>query len=279
MIRIWCNGQWMEPLDFSIAVTDRGLMHGLGLFETILAVDGKPVFPERHLTRLDLSCRKLGWHFDFARFRQFMVELLAANGPAAQGRARIRLAITGGSGPVNDLSLGEDHIVMLSAAPVAEPPATTTANCSPFVRNERSALSGMKCGSYAENLVAQDHARRLGFEETVFSNSAGMLCEAATSNLFLVKGGCLHTPSLHSGCLAGITREVVIGLAAELGIPSTERDVAAAEIHEADEILLTSSIRGVMGVSRFEDRIFELGPVTALLRAAWNRAVLQEISR
>ncbi len=277
MKRIWSNGQWVEPLDFSIASTDRGLMHGLGLFETILAVDGRPVFPERHMARMELSCRRLGWGFECPHFRQIMEELVAANG-LGRGRARIRLAITGGSGLVSDLSLGEDHVVSMTATPVAVPPATTTANVSPFVRNERSALTGLKCASYAENLVALDHAVRLGFEETVFINSRGNLCEAATSNLFLVKDGVVRTPSLRSGCLSGITREVVIGLAAQLGVCCQEDDLSAAEIHAADEIFLTSSIRGVMGVSRFEDRTFGLTPLTAALRETWNEAVLREIS-
>jgi branched-subunit amino acid aminotransferase/4-amino-4-deoxychorismate lyase len=272
MNHLWCNGQWIEALDFTMPPTDRGLMHGLGVFETILAVDGEPVFAELHLARLERSCQRLGWQLASPDFREIMVELIALNG-LAQGRARIRLAITGGSGRINDLSLGADHVVWISAAPVAEPPATTTANLSSFVRNERSALAGLKCASYAENLVALDHAARLGFEETVFLNTAGKLCEAATSNLFLVKSGKLLTPSLESGCLPGIVREVVIGLAAKLAIPCEERELAAGEIQTADEIFLTSSIRGVMGVSRFEDRSLPPGRLTGILRGAWNQAI------
>ena len=100
----------------------------------------------------------------------------------------------------------------------------------------------------------------LAFEETLFANTAGHLCEAATSNVFLVKNGALHTPSLGSGCLPGITRAVVIELAATLGIPCEERDFPVDELHAADELFLTSSIRGVMAVSRFEDRVLPAGP-------------------
>jgi branched-chain amino acid aminotransferase len=121
-----------------------------------------------------------------------------------------------------------------------------------------------------------DHARRLGFEETVFSNIAGNLCEAATSNLFLVQGGRLSTPSLASGCLPGIAREVVMQLAESLDIPCDETDLPSALIHEADEIFLTSSIRGVMSVSRFEQRFLPASPLTDLLRQAWNREVHRE---
>jgi branched-subunit amino acid aminotransferase/4-amino-4-deoxychorismate lyase len=271
MTRLWRNGQWIELLDSAIAPTDRGLMHGLGLFETMLAIGGKPVFAKRHLARLARNCQRLGWEPEIPDIREIMSGVTG-------GRSRIRLTITGGSGRANDLSLGSDHGFLITVTPAAEPPAMTTANLSPFVRNERSALVGLKCASYAENLVALDHARRLGFEETVFCNSTGHLCEAATANLFLVQNGNLLTPSLESGCLPGITREVVIGLAKQLGISCSERDLTAAEIHSAGELFLTSSIRGVMGLSRFEDRMFALGPVTAALRGAWNQAVLREIA-
>jgi branched-subunit amino acid aminotransferase/4-amino-4-deoxychorismate lyase len=275
MTLIWCNGQWLEPSDFRIAPTDRGLMHGLGLFETILAVDGHPVFAERHLARLALGCQRLGWPFGFPDARQTMAELAARNG-FTSGRSRIRLNVTAGSGVMGDLTPGDDRLILMTAARAAEPPATTTANLSPFVRNERSAFAGLKSNSYAENPVALDHARRLGFEETVFLNTAGNLCEAATSNLFLVRNGTLLTPSPASGCLQGITRAVVIELAARLDIPCEEAALPAALIDEADEVFLTSSIRGVMGVSRFEQRALPAGPLTGQLRLAWNGEVHRE---
>lgn len=275
MTHIWCNGQWLDPSGFHIAPTDRSLMHGLGLFETILALDGNPVFAELHLARLAAGCARLGWSFVIHDPREIMSGLLVRNG-FTTGRGRIRLSITGGSGVIGDLTAGNDRLVMMTASRAPEPPATTTANLSPFLRNERAALAGLKCSSYAENLVALDHARRLGFEETVFINTAGNLCEAATSNLFLVKEGKLLTPSLASGCLPGVIRELVIGLAGRLGLSCVETDLPAALIHEADEIFLTSSIRGVMGISRFEQRGLPVGPLTGKLRLAWNDEVHRE---
>jgi branched-subunit amino acid aminotransferase/4-amino-4-deoxychorismate lyase len=272
MSLIWCNGEFLDPSAFHIAPTDRGLMHGLGLFETILALDGRPVFVRRHLDRLMQGCEKLGWTFDFRDLESVMAELISANG-LTLGRSRIRLALTGGSGLIGDLAAGDDRLVWMAAARAPEPPGTTTANLSPFVRNERAALAGLKCSAYAENLVALDHARRLGFEETVFTNLAGNLCEAATSNVFLVQGGKLLTPSLASGCLPGVTRGVVLELAGRLGISCEETDLPAALIHDADEIFLTSSIRGVMGVSRFEKREIPAGEITGKLRLAWNTEV------
>jgi branched-subunit amino acid aminotransferase/4-amino-4-deoxychorismate lyase len=278
MTRIWCNSQWIDPHDFTITPTDRGLMHGLGLFETILAVDGRPVFAGHHLERFAQGCERLGWRVETTDLAAVMIELLHHN-HLGSGRGRIRLAATAGSGVIGDLTQGGDGLLWMTATAAAEPPATTSVNVSPFTRNEHSPLAGLKCASYAENHTALDHARRLGFEETLFFNNAGHLCEAATSNVFLVKDGTLRTPALDCGCLPGVIRAVVIGLAARNGIPCGESPLTQTDLHAADGIFLTSSIRGVMGVSRLEDR--ELPPcgITAALRRAWEEAVRDEAGK
>lgn len=273
MTILWCNGHWLDSLEFPASPTDRGVMHGLGLFETILAVDGRPVFAASHRARLLESCARLGWQPAVPELQPVIEELLRCN-EIVTGRARVRLAVTAGSGRVQNLALGTDHVVWLIASPAAEPPATTSANLSPWRRNERSALAGLKSASYAENLLALEHADRLGFEETIFLNNSGQVCEAATANVFVVKDGCVRTPPLASGCLPGITRGVVIELAARLGIPCAESPLAAADLDAADEIFITSSIRGVMGLARFEGRLLPPGQVTGRLRAAWHEAAL-----
>ena len=278
MTRIWCNGQWIDPLDFAIVPTDRGLMHGLGLFETILAVDGRPVFAGRHLERFALSCARLGWRMETTDLSAVMSELLHHN-HLGTSRARIRVAVTAGSGVIGDLSQGGDCLLWMTATPATEPPAATSVNVSPFTRNERSPLAGLKCASYAENPVALDHARRLGFEETLFFNNAGHLCEAATSNVFLVNDGTLRTPALDCGCLPGITRAVVIGLAGRLGISCEEARLTTADLQSADAIFLTSSTRGVMSVSHLDERTLPPCEITATLRRAWHEAVRHEAGK
>lgn len=272
MTRIWCNGVWLDALDFTTAPTDRGLMHGLGLFETILALDGRPAFAELHIARFIASCRRLGWTPVLPDLQQVMAELLETN-ELSTGRARIRLSISAGTGMVHDLSLGADYVVWLTAVPAPDPPVSATANLSPWARNERSALSGLKCSSYAENLVALQHAAGLGFEETVFLNSSGNVCEAATSNVFVVRDGKVFTPPLDAGCLPGITRGLAISFAGKLSIHCEEKNLSAEDLRTADELFITSSIRGVMGLSRFEERTLEVGPVTQALRQAWTDAV------
>lgn len=275
MTQLWCNGRWFDSQDFPASPLDRGAIQGLGLFETLLGLDGVPVFAARHLARLHHACERLGWSFSCPEFHATAGELLARN-QLGSGRARIRLTITAGSGPVDDLTPGADCVMWMTALPAGAVPANLTAGLSPWPRNERSALAGLKCASYGENVIALDHARRTGFHQSIFLNTVGHLCEAATANLFLVKGGTLLTPPLHSGCLPGITRAVVIELAESLQIPCEERDLSPEDLRLADEIFLTSSIHGVTGISRLEDRELGPGPLTQLLRGAWDGAIVRD---
>ncbi len=246
---------------------DRGSIHGLGLFETMLAVDGQLLFANRHLARLRSGHDKLGWPFDFPEFHEIAAELLAENG-LSTGRARIRLTVTAGSGPIHDLTPGADRLVWMATFPALVPPESLSACLSPWPRNEHSPLAGLKCASYSENLIALDDARRQGFDETIFLNTAGHLCEAATANLFLVKNGVILTPSLASGCLPGITREVVLELAGEIGIPCEVGVLTREDLLAAAEVFLTSSTIGVVPLSRVGDRVMSPGPVTRRLSAA-----------
>ena len=274
MSEIWCNGRWLPADHYPGTARDRGGCHGLGLFETLLAIDGIPIFADRHLARLRQSCERLGWTFDFPDFSAVVTELVARN-DLATGRVRLRLVVTGGSGPLDDLSPGADRLVWLSAFPAAEVPDSVTLCLSPWPRNECSPLAGLKTACYAENLIALDHARQRGFQETIVLNTAGDLCEAATANLFLAKNGIILTPSLDSGCLPGIGREVVCEIASVHGIPCEQRRLTLADLGAADEIFLTSSTRGPIPVSCFEDRELNRGPLTATLQRLWR----EEISR
>ncbi len=277
MNQIWCNGQWLPADKYPGAAQDRGAFLGLGLFETMLAIDGVPIFAERHLSRLRKSGERLGWEIDIPDFKSIARELLVRNS-LAKGRARLRLIVTAGSGPHNDLSPGDDRLIWLAAFPAGDVPGSISACLSPWPRNERSPLAGLKCACYAENLIALDHARRLGYDETIFLNIAGQLCEAATANLFLVRNGKLLTPSLDSGCLPGIGREVICELATTLGIPCEERPLSLSDLHVADEIFLSSATRGPIPLSRLEQRDLIPGSIHRILRDAVNTSVSREVT-
>lgn len=277
MSQIWCNGQWMTFAEFPADPMDRGSILGLSLFETILAIDGRPVFTGRHLARLKHGCERLGWSFYSEGLGEAMGEILAKN-QLSQGPARVRLTITAGSGSISKIERAGNSLLWMTALPVSIADETLAANISPWPRNERSPLAGLKSASYAENLIALDHARHLGFQETIFLNTAGNLCEAATSNVFLVKNDVLMTPSLDSGCLPGIAREVVLEIAARCKIPTRQSVLTPDDLHGADEVFLTSSIRGLATVSRIGDQSFETSSMTEKLRELWDLEIGRKCS-
>ncbi len=116
-------------------------------------------------------------------------------------------------------------------------------------RNERGAVAGLKTTSYAENVVALAEAKRRGATEAVLPNTQGHLCEGTGSNVFYVVDGDLRTPTLASGCLAGVTRDLVLEWCG-----AREVDEPLEVVERASEVFLTSTTRDVQGVSRWDDR-------------------------
>ena len=255
--------------EFRINPSDRILLHGLGLFETLLAIDGRPAFCDRHLARLAKGCDRLGWSVETGGLRDAMIDLLESD-RLTRGRARIRLTLSAGSGGLGDLAAGADRLLWLSAAELAENQEPAAVCIAPFPRNEHSPLAGLKCASYAESLIALDHARRNGCSEALIFNTAGQLCEAATANVFLVNHGVLLTPPPDSGCLPGIARGVVLEIASSLGIPSRECTLTRDDVLQSAEIFLSSSIRGPVAVTRIAGQSLAAGETTAALHRAWN---------
>lgn len=190
----WCNGKIFTAGTHRISLADRGLTHGLGLFETILAVNGRAIFWDRHLARLVESCRRLGWSQENRLPTENDAQQLLVDCGLACGHVRIRLAMTGGSGSLHHLTAGDDRLVWMVASPIAPQAESLKVIVSPWLRNECSPLAGMKCTSYAENLLALELAATSGHDECLWFNSRQELCEACTANVFLVNHGNLRTP-------------------------------------------------------------------------------------
>jgi branched-chain amino acid aminotransferase len=255
---VWINGALHAPEDARVSVFDHGILVGDGVFETIKAVRGEAFALTRHLDRLAVSAAGLGLPApDLDAIRQGTLDVLA-DAPAWD-LARIRITYTSGVGP-----LGSDRGTSGSTAIVAvasqQPfPATGDVSVVPWPRNERGALSGLKTTSYGDNAKALEYAHDRGGAEAIFGNLAGNLCEGTGSNVFLVRGGRLITPPLSSGCLAGITRALVLEW-----VGGEEVDVPLSAFAEADEAFLTSTTRDVQPIRAVDGTVFPAapGPVT-----------------
>ena len=257
-MRIWVDGELRDAGDATVSVLDHGLTVGDGVFETLKAVDGTAFAMDRHLRRLARSARGLGLpEPDAAEVARACAAVLAAN-PMPYGR--LRITYTGGISPLGS-DRGQERPTLVVALGEASPrPEATAVVTVPWTRNEKGALTGLKSTSYGENVVALAHAHRHGASEALFANTQGRLCEGTGSNVFVVLGGELLTPPLSSGCLAGITRELVIAWCG-----AREADLPLEALWEADEVFLTSSLRDVQAVHRVDDRTLPAapGPVTA----------------
>ena len=149
----------------------------------------------------------------------------------------------------------------------------------PWPRLENGALTGLKTTSYGENVKMLAEARKQGAGEAVCGNTRGELCEGTGSNLFIVRDLALHTPPLSSGCLAGVTRALVIELALGLGIEVQEEALPLTCLQDCHEAFLTSSTREVHPVSHIDGRELPrvAGPVTRRLQAAFRELADNEI--
>lgn len=249
---IWLNGRIVRTDEARLSPFDHGLLVGDGVFETLVARGGRPFTPTRHWRRLVASCESMGIappHFDDCL--QVIHEVMRANG---MDDARIRVTITSGDGPLGSDRGDSPSTMIVAATPLKPWPPVETAITVPWTRNERGALAGIKSTSYADNVRALAHAHARGAGEAIFANTRGELCEGTGTNIFVVVDGRMQTPPLSSGCLAGVTRALVIEACDAAGIPVDETAVPVDVLESCDEAFLTSSTRDVHPLSRIDGR-------------------------
>ena len=262
---VWLNGALVAADDATVPALDHGITVGDGVFETLRVYAGVPFAVDRHLDRLLRSGAGLGLELpDRALLARAIDEVAAAGGLPD---CRLRLTVTAGDGPLGSGRTAGACTVVAAVAPLDPVAPTTEVITVPWVRNERSPLVGLKTTSYAENVVALARAKEAGASEALFANTRDELCEGTGTNVFVVVGGELLTPPLSSGCLAGITREVVLACT-----DAVERDLPFTVLAEADEVFLTSSTREVQAVAGIDGRPVPSapGPVTSAALAAFR---------
>jgi branched-chain amino acid aminotransferase len=259
---VWLNGTLLADADARVSVFDHGLTVGDGVFETVKISGGVPFALTRHLGRLLVSAAGLGLpEPDLNLLRSGVADLLDA--AARPQRARMRITVTGGASPLGSVR-GDAPATVIMA--LGEWPAIDTAcdvTMVPWPRNEHGALAGLKTTSYAENVLALRYARERGGAEAIFANMAGNLCEGTGTSVFVVSGGRLVTPPLSSGCLAGVTRGLVLEWAG-----AVEDDLPAGALAAAPEAFLTSTTRDVQPIRSVDGQSLPAAPGPVTRRAA-----------
>ncbi len=252
------HGRVLDPEHATISVFDRGFLYGDSVYETLRTVGGQAFELEPHLHRLRRSAAGIGFELPFSDAEisdAIGKTLAAANNPLS----RIRVIVTRGTGPIAlDTRVAESPVLVVLVTPLEDQDheARLRGISAVIVGRQdyfRPGLIGLKTGNYLGNILALRQAHEQGADDAILCNAEGEVAEGSTSNLFLVIDGRVHTPSLASGLLAGITRDLVIRLlATRLGLETTERTVLVEDLPRADELFLTSSIRGVMPVTRLD---------------------------
>jgi branched-subunit amino acid aminotransferase/4-amino-4-deoxychorismate lyase len=280
---VWLNGRVVDGNSPQLSVFDRGFLLGDGIFETLRATRGIPAELEDHLARLRDSAAGLGIALPDDvddELEAGILELLAASGlDGPDADASIRITVSRGAVYERGLlptEKGVQPTIAIQASPIAPPPpghleAGLHLVASALRRDPESPLAALKTTSRAEYVYARLEARKAGADDAIFLTIDGHLSEATSANLFVVREAELATPSLACAILAGTTRSWILAWAAEVGLATQEGWLTTRDLAEADEAFLSSSVAGILPVTRFEGAPIgsgNPGPWTAKARAA-----------
>jgi branched-chain amino acid aminotransferase len=273
------NGVVVPAEQARVSVLDNGFTFGDSVYETLRTYRGRPFERGRHFKRLRASAGRVGFEIpagDEVLSRQ-LDDLLARG---ANEESYIRLIATRG---VGDISYDFEKVAGPTLVMVVKPwggyPAAHYSEGVPVAivsirRNHPLALDpAIKSCNLLNNVLAVREAQARGASEAILLNHRDEVAEGAASNVFVVRAGILRTPPLDAGILAGITREVVLELAARLGAPAREEPVSVWDLRNAEEAFLTSTTREVMPIRAIETQPVGAGrpgPLTLRLLEAFR---------
>jgi branched-chain amino acid aminotransferase len=268
------NGHISDAASASIPVFDHGFLYGEGVYETLRTYHGVPFLYDRHARRLRQSAAlmSLPVPFEDAELLAGIRRTMAAH-PGGLGESYIRVLLTRGVGELSyNPAACPTPTVVIIVKPF-QPPAEKTftdgirLSLVSVRRNHPQALNPMiKSNNLLNNALAMQEAIRSDAEEALMRNQHGDLVECSQSNFFVVRDGAVRTPPLAAGLLPGITREFVLELADELGVPAREERLTPDDLRTADEAFITGTTREVTPVVRVDDLTIARGVPGAISR-------------
>jgi len=278
---VYHNDRVLPLSETRLSPGQAGLINGWGIFSTLRVYDGQPFAAERHWQRLtrDAARLQLPLAARFEDVRRAMTELIEAN-QARQACLRIYFIYnTVGIWKSQEPFPTVDLVMYTVDVPSRAGP--TQLAIREHGRHAAHPLTGTKVISWLNNAWMVEQAHQRGFDDVLLLNERGEVAECTAANVFCVRGGQVFTPPLNSGCLAGVSREILLELAPPAGIPISERTLKLEDFHSADEIFITSTTRQVQPVDRLEQHPIRQapGPVTEKLARMFDEYVKQYVSR
>lgn len=278
---IYLNRNMVEATKARIAPVSSALLYGRGVFTTVAIYGGRPFLWEKHWARLmDHADRARVDHgaFEEVAVATCLKKLIAVN-HVQDGRARVVLLMSRGreAWNVKGASTRKTDLLMMTGEARKVPDEGLTLTVSPYRINSVSPTAGVKSTSALDRVLGWEEARARDFHEAVMLNERGELVSGTMANLFWVKEGTVHTPSLASGAVAGVTRARTIPLAGEVSIPVVEGVYDLNDLGDAEEVFLTSAGLGVAPVTTYDFHRYavNVGSVTTILREAFRQLTLR----
>jgi branched-subunit amino acid aminotransferase/4-amino-4-deoxychorismate lyase len=274
---IYLNKSMVEATKARVAPVSSAMLYGRGVFTTLAIYDTEPFQWDKHWKRLSTHAEKID--IDLTGCSQKSVgealqKLISVN-QVKNGRARVIFLARSGqeSWKTRTPSAKKTDLLIMTGDVHKVPNSGLSLAVSPYRINTASPTAGIKSLNYLDRILTRDEARSRDFDEAVVLNERGEIASAATANIFWAKNGTLHTPTLSTGALAGVTRECVIEIAEKHFIPLVEGVYEMNDLTDADQIFLSSSVIGVTPVTTFDFRRYaiESGSVVGIVREAFAK--------
>jgi 4-amino-4-deoxychorismate lyase len=254
---IYLNGNIIKREEAMISPFDHGYMYGIGLFETFRTYNGHPFLLDDHLVRLNKGLEDLNIEYRCEREEVISIlnQLLKMN---SLQEAYVRLNVSAGVGDVG-----------LQVEPYSEPTVIMYVKPLPSLkqkekegvlletrRNSPEGRRRLKSHHYLNNILAKQEIGSDPSKEGIFLTKDGYIAEGIVSNVFFVKGDTVYTPSLETGILDGVTRQLILSLLEKLGVKVEEGLFTMEDLLESDEVFVTNSVQEIMPITKIGNRLY-----------------------
>jgi len=268
------NDELAEASDKLLSPGQIGLLSGWGVFSTIKVIDGVLFAFERHWARMsrDAALMRVALPGDAAQLENNLLRLVEKNRALLATMRVVVVRNHGGMWEAPDQNRASDVIAF--TANVKDWGESVKLNYVRQARHAASVFAGTKILAWAMNLTWLEEAQSQGFDEVILLNERDEVAECTSANIFVAKGDQVWTPPLSSGCLPGITRELLLSEVRAPGFRVTERALTPADLESADEVFITSTTRDLLPVARIGQRaISNTGHAREALQKAFTRYV------